>query len=109
MSDITQQLALLSGTLRRQLKRLESGEMKVLTLLDGGSSDVDSTESHMAQLRTCLQGICVIAEEIEQTRGVSLAIAPLLRGARSAAVSAPRCETSWPRRPRQAAHEAAAG
>jgi hypothetical protein len=57
--------------------------MKVLQLLDGGSRDVDVTASHAAQLRACLRGAYCIAEEIEQTRGVSLAIAPLLRAARA--------------------------
>lgn len=87
MSDIAKQLAQLSSTLRSQLRRLESGEVKVLRLVDGGRSDVDATSSHVTQLRSCLRGICLIAEEIEQTRGMSLAIAPLLR---SSFVEAPR-------------------
>jgi flagellar biosynthesis/type III secretory pathway chaperone len=83
MSEITQQLAQLSTVLRAQLRRLESGEMKVLQLLEGGSRDMDATTSHAAQLRACLRGVYAIAEEIEQTRGVSLAIAPLLRASRA--------------------------
>jgi hypothetical protein len=79
MSDFTRQLAHLGNTLRGQLKQLTSGETKVLQLLDGGSSDVDDTDSYVAQLRSCLQSISLIAEQVVESQGMSLALAPLLR------------------------------
>jgi aconitase A len=78
MSNITGQLTHLARVLRSHLKQLESGETKVLRLVDGGSTDVDDTEIHIAQLRACLQDVTLIAEEVVETQGMSVAIAPLL-------------------------------
>jgi hypothetical protein len=93
MNDVTRQLISLSHTLRSQLKRLEAGEMKVLLLLDGGSSDIDNTSHQIAQLRTCLQSLSLIAEEIVGTRGISPGIAPLLWTSHPEPPK-PRCEVT---------------
>jgi hypothetical protein len=95
MSDITRQLTHLGSILRDHLRQLESGETKVLRLIDGGSSDVDDTENHIADLRACLQDLALIAEDAVEARTLSPAIAPLLRAPRS--VVASRCQVTWGR------------
>ena len=57
-------------TLSLQLRALESGEVKVLTLLDGGSSDEDSTGEYMQQVRACLHDIdLALSEKVQSQRG----------------------------------------
>jgi len=57
MSAVVQCLIRVRRTLSLQLRALESGEVKVLTLLDGGRSDEDSTGDYIQQVRASLDDI----------------------------------------------------
>lgn len=53
--------------LNTQLKGLESGQVKVLHLLDGGSTDEDNTREHVEQLQRCIRDIDLILQVSEHT------------------------------------------
>jgi hypothetical protein len=67
---ILERLNGLRERLRAQLKGLESGEVKVLRLLDGGSTDEDDTREHVEQLQLCISEIDLIL--LESARATSL-------------------------------------
>jgi len=68
MLEVVQRLIRARQTLSVQLRALESGEVKVLTLLDGGSSDEDTTGEYLQQVRACLHDIDLALEEKGQSR-----------------------------------------
>jgi len=68
MLEVVQRLIRARQTLSVQLRALESGEVKVLTLLDGGSSDEDTTGEYLQQVRTCLHDIDLALADKGQSR-----------------------------------------
>lgn len=54
---LAQHLTRVRRKLSAQLQGLESGEVKVLILLEGGRSDEDDTRHQIQELRACLQDI----------------------------------------------------
>jgi len=67
MSVIVKQLIRLRRTLSGQLEDLESGEVKVLVLIDGGRTDEDATHERIEQLQSCLRIIDTALEQILQS------------------------------------------
>jgi len=63
MLHLIQRLTRLRRKLSAQLQGLESGEVKVLILLDGGRSDEDDTRRQIQELRACLRDIDVALHE----------------------------------------------
>jgi hypothetical protein len=57
MLTFIQRLTSLRRRLNTQLQGLESGEVKVLRLLDGGATDEDDTARHLEELQACLRDI----------------------------------------------------
>jgi hypothetical protein len=57
--------------LSSQLKGLKSGEVKVLRLLDGGSTDEDNTREHVEQLQLCIREIDLLLLESARATGLS--------------------------------------
>jgi hypothetical protein len=75
MLPFIQRLTRLRRQLSMQLQGLESGEVKVLVLLDGGRSDEDDTAHHIQELRACLRDIDIAIHEAGGIQQTAVALA----------------------------------
>ncbi|MBV9316115.1 MAG: hypothetical protein JOZ34_01520 [Gammaproteobacteria bacterium] len=74
MLTFIQRLTSLRRRLSTQLQALESGEVKVLLLLDGGATDEDDTARHIEELHACLRDIDRALDEAGVTQKAAAAL-----------------------------------
>ena len=77
MLPLVQHLARLRHKLSVQLEGLESGEVKVLVLLEGGRSDEDDTRHQIQELRACLEDVDAALHQAGGTQATVASVRPV--------------------------------
>ena len=79
MSPIIERLLRVRTDLVSQIEEMETGQIKVLHLLDGGTSDEDCTRDQVAILWSYLNEVDTLIHDVSEVQG--MAATPLTAGA----------------------------